>query len=306
MMHALANLRPQLLRQGPDVVPTIAIGGEWHLFPADLQIPQPGAHREDFYLTPSVVDVVLTPDLETNRAQYVRQSRAIGRLPSMPHMQGAGGIGGHELNHHPLAAPEIIATVAIALLMHRSQLARVSVRREKEIDKASASYLGLRNECIGGQRRNDRLRKVTRITARGFGQAHGDIRREVSMLRVTRALDDDGSCCGRLGEETSGKPAQGGQHELFKLLLQGGAIPAVGWRRCFLEERLRFAGRQPGCAGAGLFRPRSAAVKPREARTTRSDRRPGPSEPVARSAVARRPEATHPETGAGRSGQSLR
>jgi hypothetical protein len=65
------------------------------------------------------------------------------------------------------------------------------------------------------------------------------------VLRVFRPFDDYGSRRRRFREQPCRKIVQGGQHELFKLLLQGDAIPADGRRRSLPEARVGFAGRQP-------------------------------------------------------------
>ena len=112
--------------------------------------------------------------------------------------------------------------------MDGRQLARIGVARQKEIDEAGAGNLGAGDERVGGQGSDDRLRQLARIAPRGFGEAHGNVRGEVAVLGVLRAVHDDHARGGRFREQARGKMVQGGQHELFELLLQG--VGSGGWK----------------------------------------------------------------------------
>ena len=65
-----------------------------------LHHPQPHRKPQHRQLPPGIVDVVLAPDLVPGSFQQAGQAVADGRVPPVPHVQGAGGIGGHEFHQH--------------------------------------------------------------------------------------------------------------------------------------------------------------------------------------------------------------
>ncbi len=62
---------------------------------------------------------------------------------------------------------------------------------EVEIDETGARDFGAFDQIVGRQCRGDRLRQLARIAARGLREAQGDIGREITVLRITCALDGD-------------------------------------------------------------------------------------------------------------------
>jgi hypothetical protein len=81
------------------------------------------------------------------------------------------------------------------------------------------------------------------------------------MLRIPRTLDDDGSCCGRFGEKAARKIVQGGQHELFELLLQGDAVPADGGTAVYPKSVPGSPGAASGRAGARVIMAAAAKLR---------------------------------------------
>ncbi len=91
-VEAGAHFRAQLLRDGAHVVASVTVLRKGQRFTADLQVTYPGAHREDVYLTPGIVDVVFATDVEPRRFEQVCERRPIGRLTSVTHVQRASRI----------------------------------------------------------------------------------------------------------------------------------------------------------------------------------------------------------------------
>ena len=129
-------------------------------------------------------------------------------------MQRPGGIGGNELDDHPLAfaEPRFRHSAAPSSWM-RPISRRVRRGRQEEIDEAGAGDLGPIDEGARGQGGHDGLRELPRIAARRFGMTQCNVGGEVAMLRVAGALDGDRRVVQR-------ELAQGFAKKLLELLLQ--------------------------------------------------------------------------------------
>lgn len=119
------------------------------------------------------------------------------------------------------AAPHRALAVLLTQLVNAGDLARQHVLHEEEIDEAGARHFGLGHDGVGGQRGHDGLRQLPGVTAGRFGQAHGNVGCKVTMLGVARTLDRDSRGVRRLREQGADELLQGGENELFELLLQG-------------------------------------------------------------------------------------
>ena len=137
--------------------------------------------------------------------EQVAERRAIGRAAAVTHMHGAGGIGRDELDHHLAAGADVAAPVGRALRSHGLERGEPRIFRQPEIDEPGARDLRARDQRVRRQRRNQRLRQLTRILACRLGDAHGDIALEVAVLRIARTLDHDQGGIRRLGQNQGNK-----------------------------------------------------------------------------------------------------
>ena len=171
------------------VVAAIAVGREREPFAAALEVAQPDADREDVHLPAGVVDVVLAMHAEAGRVEQVGERGAECCVSPVTHVQGAGRIRGHELDHHALAAAQLASPIALGEFEHAREFLVVGPRREVEVDKAGARDLDTRDAIAPGQRADDRLRELTGLSPREFRGLHRDVRRKVAVCRIARAFD---------------------------------------------------------------------------------------------------------------------
>ena len=71
--------------------------------------------------------------------------------------------------------------------------------------KPAPAISALVTSAFVGQRRDDGLRQLARILARGLGQAHGDVAGEVAVLAIARALDHHLGRIDGLGQNSGNK-----------------------------------------------------------------------------------------------------
>jgi hypothetical protein len=122
-------------------------------------------------------------------------------------VQRAGRIGGHELDACGAAVAGMAAAVAGALRERCAHFALVRGRAQEEVDEAGAGDLDLRDRILGRQRGYQRRREVARLAASGLRQQQGGIGREIAVVAVLGAFDDERS---------------DGVHRQFATGLQGG------------------------------------------------------------------------------------
>jgi hypothetical protein len=104
-------------------------------------------------------------------------------------VQGARGIGRHELEHDLAAGADVAEPIRRALRGHILERRVPGILGQAKIDEAGARDFRARHQFTLRQRGHQRLRQVARILARRFGDAHGDVALEVAVLRIARALD---------------------------------------------------------------------------------------------------------------------
>ena len=125
------------------------------------------------------------------KGQQVRQRGPIGGAAAVTHMQGAGRVGGDEFHQHldvlPVAAPEVCA-----LAQHFADHRRLGLSREGEVDEARSGDLGLFDQLRGRQLGQQQGGELTRIALERLGQLQRKIGGEVAVVRLLRALQQDG------------------------------------------------------------------------------------------------------------------
>ncbi len=123
----------------------------------------------------------------------------------MCHVQRPRGVGRHELHKNTLPLAERAVPVTLAQLVDSADLAGKRVRGEEEVDESGARDLSLGHERACRQRRDDRVRQLARVPARGFCEAQGHVGCKVTMLGIARALHADHGRIGNVGEERPGE-----------------------------------------------------------------------------------------------------
>ncbi len=181
MAQLRALRREQPLADFLDVPAAVAVRGEGELLAAVLQIPQPGADRQNLHLAAGVVDVVLL--------EQIGDARAEGGMPAVADMQGTGGIGGHELHLHRSACAGERSAVMPCLLQHLGDFRVIGVLGKKEVDEAGARDLDLGHRRAARQQAQQCVGQLAGILARRLGQLHGQIARKIAVLRVARVFD---------------------------------------------------------------------------------------------------------------------
>ena len=111
--------------------------------------------------------------------------------------------------------------------MDARELVRVGLLRKEKVDEAGAGDFGACHERICRQRRDDRLGELARVAARRFCQPQRNIGREIAMLRIARALDDDRGALRLARKRGIAHAGQSAEQKLLELLLHEGKSPTV-------------------------------------------------------------------------------
>jgi hypothetical protein len=140
------------------------------------------------------------------------------------HVQRSGRVGGHEFDQHALAAAQTTLAVGAALRVDASQLARVGLRAQVEIDETRAGDLGARQQLTRRQGRDDRGGQLARLAARLLRQAQRHVTGKVAMLRIAGTLHHHGAGGGYLRQDAAAQARQRRQQQLLEVLVQGVGI----------------------------------------------------------------------------------
>ena len=84
-----------------------------------------------------------------------------------------------------------------------------------EVDEAGPGDLGPLDQLARGQRAEDRLRQLPRVAARRFRQLQRDVRGEIAVRGVARALDVDDGADDVGGQDVGRQGGERGLDELF-------------------------------------------------------------------------------------------
>ena len=96
-------------------------------------------------------------------------------------MHGSGRVGGHELQQYLAWAFGAMTSVGLALFVDAHELARVEIFGEEKIDEPCAGHFHALDDGRGGQRGDDGFGDRSWRFPCHFGEAHRDIRREVTV-----------------------------------------------------------------------------------------------------------------------------
>src|SRR5210317_929235 len=98
---------------GPDLNVVTLVAGFWkvHRAAEELLVSQKDRAPESLDLSPGVIYVVLALHPMASGFQYAGKSVTHCSSSSMPHMQGAGGVGTDELHLYRAAVPEMRPTI---------------------------------------------------------------------------------------------------------------------------------------------------------------------------------------------------
>src|SRR5690606_18868625 len=106
-----------------------------------LAVAQIGRARELLDLPAGVVDIVFARYVVAGERQKVAERIAKDSTPAVADMHGAGRIGRHVLDVHPLPLADIGAAVFGALVEDALHEAMPDVRGHREVQEAWASHL---------------------------------------------------------------------------------------------------------------------------------------------------------------------
>ncbi len=120
-----------------------------------------------------------------------RERVAQRRLAAVADVQRPGRIRRDELDHHALAAPRIAATETLALGEDVPDHRLPRRAGDEDVDEPGAGDLDLLHQFGGRQRGHQRLREFARISLQRLRVLERDIRREVAVLRLLRAIELD-------------------------------------------------------------------------------------------------------------------
>ena len=126
--------------QLPDIIAMIAVLRELHSVLATDQLLIPGIQTPGklIDLVAGVVDVELPPHVGTGLLEYGGQRVAQHAATGVAHVHGAGGVGGDELHHHPLALSFAAGAVLRPLLLHLGEDLAVPLGPQNKVQKTGA------------------------------------------------------------------------------------------------------------------------------------------------------------------------
>ena len=170
-----------------------------------FEVAQVDAGRENVHLPPGVVDIVFTKDVEAVKAEDVGEAGAIGGAAPMPDVQGAGGVGGDELQLQALADAVPVGAEALFFGMYPLNDGVKGGRLQKEIDEAGTGNLGAGNPVRGRQRCDDVVGDVAGLAPDCFGvhyerwYSEGSLMDTGAVDTAVAALEKAGHCYTREG-----------------------------------------------------------------------------------------------------------
>ena len=219
---ALCSEQP--LADGRDVVAAIAVRRKSESLAAVLQIPQPGADRQDVHLAASIVDVVFALDAIAHGLQQIGNGGAVGSVPAVADMQGPRRIRRHEFHLRRSPRTALRSSIAPAVAQHLGDFGVIGLFRQVEIDEARPRDVHLGDIRARRQQLHQGLRQLSRILARGFGKPHGEVAGEITVLGVPRVLDLDAHIARRGGHQVLRQLRHRMRQQFFNQGLQGESV----------------------------------------------------------------------------------
>ncbi len=127
----------------------------------------------------------------------------------MAHVQGPGGVGGHELHLNPAAAARAGAAEGAAGCENVLHQIVVGALAEKEIDEARARHLDPGHALRRGQIRDHQLGDVPGLALRHTRKGEGNRAREITVVAATAALHGHGGSGDSIQLAARGQAFQG-------------------------------------------------------------------------------------------------
>ena len=136
----LSRLGQEAPGQLPDVVPMVALLREGVVLLPHRQLHAAGVdgHGEFVDLVAGVVDIKFFPGVPAVPLQHVGQGVPQYAATGVAHVHGAGGVGGDELHHHPLALSFAAGAVLRPLLLHLGEDLAVPLGPQSKVQKTGA------------------------------------------------------------------------------------------------------------------------------------------------------------------------
>ena len=168
-----------------------AFGNRADVIAQRLLVAQEGRAAERVDLRAGIVDVVLLGDGVARLGEQVGERIAHHRAARMRNMQRPGRVGRDVLDIHLLAAAHLRIAVGDPFLQAVAQPLAPEGVADLEVDEAWPRHRAIDHVRIGLEAREQRLGDVARLLARGLGQHHGGVGRDVAMRRIARRLGRD-------------------------------------------------------------------------------------------------------------------
>src|SRR5262249_58791342 len=110
------------------------------------------------------------------------------RLPAVADMQRAGGIRRYELDHDAAAAAHLSPSERLAETVHIAHHRKARAPRQGEVDEARTRDVGAGDRGVASERGDDRLGRFARLAADALCELQRDVRGEVAVIRILRAI----------------------------------------------------------------------------------------------------------------------
>ena len=171
-----------------NVLAPVGAVGEQRAGVLALHHPQPHGKAQHRQLPPGIVDVVLAPDFVAGGLKEASQAVADRREPAMPHMQGSGGIGGHELHQHLPASAEIARPVGIVLGNDADEFGLQRFGIQPYVDESGSGGLDAPDQRMLRKPRGNFFGNVGGRTLEPAGELHRGVGGIVPVARIPGLL----------------------------------------------------------------------------------------------------------------------
>jgi len=165
------------------------IGRKPQVFAAQLQVSDPYRGSDYVHLASGVVYVIFAVHVITDGLQEVSHRGTVCGSSPVPNVQGAGRVGGDELDLNALTGTDPAAPVVVALLQDRRHDGQIGGAGQKNIDEPGARDLGPLDQRALRERRDDTRRQLAGIGPEYFRQHQRQVAGEVAVFGRPCALD---------------------------------------------------------------------------------------------------------------------
>ena len=188
----MADLGQVTLRDLANVLAVVAVFGKRRRLAQQFLGARTHRDREILDLLARVVVIELARHRVALRREQAADRIAQRRLPAMADVQRTRRVGGYEFDHHRLAQMRARQAERIEFGEHPRDNRLPRRRRQHDVDEARAGDVDALDELRGGERGNERFRKLPRIALRALGERQCDARRVVAVRGLLRPVEHDG------------------------------------------------------------------------------------------------------------------